>query len=312
METAISSKSKRDIKRKLAVLNYAKETGNVIKACRHFGISKTIFYKWKAKYASEGEKGLINKKPCPENLKLRTPKYIEDLIVHLRATYHFGPARIAMYLSRYHQIKISSSGVRWVLVRLGMNRLPRNAKKRSPGPQIKRYEKQEPGHHIQVDVKFLIFLNPDNMKIKRYQYTAIDDATRIRALKIYDRHNQANAIDFIDYVIEKFPFRIKTVRTDNGHEFQAGFYWHVLDKGINHVYIKPGTPRLNGKVERSHRTDQEEFYQLLEYKDDVDLNVKLDEWEKFYNLHRPHSAHAGFSPYEVLKAKLNSKIECQP
>ena len=90
------------------------------------------------------------------------------------------------------------------------------------------------------------------MKIKRYQYTAIDDATRIRALKIYDRHNQANAIDFIDYVIEKFPFRIKTVRTDNGHEFQAGFHWHVLDKGINHVYIKPGTPRLNGKVERSH------------------------------------------------------------
>jgi transposase-like protein len=59
METTISSKSKRDIKRKLAVLNYAKETGNVIKACRHFGISKTIFYKWKAKYTCEGEKGLI-------------------------------------------------------------------------------------------------------------------------------------------------------------------------------------------------------------------------------------------------------------
>ena len=71
---------------------------------------------------------------------------------------------------------------------------------------------------------------------------------------------------------EKFPFRIHTVRTDRGHEWQAQFHWHVEDKGIRHVYIKPRTPQLNGKVERSHRTDQEEFYQLLTYTDDVDLN----------------------------------------
>ena len=65
----------------------------------------------------------------------------------------------------------------------------------------------------------LIFKDNKGKKIKRYQYTAIDDATRIRALKIYERHNQANAIDFINYVVEKFPFRIKMIRTDNGHEF---------------------------------------------------------------------------------------------
>ncbi len=56
------------------------------------------------------------------------------------------------------------------------------------------------------------------------EYTAIDDATRIRAMKIYLRHNQQNAIKFIDYVIEKFPFRIHTIRTDRGHEFQAQFH----------------------------------------------------------------------------------------
>ncbi len=61
-------------------------------------------------------------------------------------------------------------------------------------------------------------------------------------------------------MVDKFPFRIKVIRTDNGSEFQAKFNWHVQDLGMDHVYIKPGTPRLNGKVERSHRTDKQEFY----------------------------------------------------
>ena len=181
--------------------------------------------------------------------------------------------------------------------------MPRNAKKRTV--LTKRYEKQVPGHHIQVDVKFLIFKEKDGKKLKRYQYTAIDDATRIRALKIYTRHTQANAVRFIDYVIGKFPFRIHTVRTDNGHEFQSRFHWHVEDLGIRHVYIKPRKPNLNGKVERSHLTDEQEFYQLLSYTDDVDLQKKLKVWEDFYNLNRPHSSLKGKTPYEVMRDKLS-------
>ena len=94
------------------------------------------------------------------------------------------------------------------------------------------------------------------------------------------------------------------MRTDNGHEFQAKFHWHVEDQGIRHAYIKPRSPQLNGKVERSHRTDQEEFYQLLTYKDDVDLEEKLAHWERFYNLSRPHGAFNGKAPYEALREKL--------
>jgi transposase InsO family protein len=55
------------------------------------------------------------------------------------------------------------------------------------------------------------------------------------------------------------PFRVELIKTDNGAEFQAAFHWHVTDRGIRHVYIRPATPRLNGKVERSHRIDDEEF-----------------------------------------------------
>jgi len=100
----------------------------------------------------------------------------------------------------------------------------------------KQYSKKVPSYHVQVDVKFLKLKNKDE-KTERYQYTAIDDA---RVLKLY-----------------------KSIQS-------------IIRPGILHVYIKPRTPQLIGKVERSHRTDQTEFYQLLTYIDDVDLNVNVE------------------------------------
>jgi hypothetical protein len=111
-------------------------------------------------------------------------------------------------------MKVSSSGVYNALKRNGINCLPRNAKVRTVQTH-QRYEKQVPGHHIQMDVKFLSFSTKENKAIRRFQYTAIDDATRVRAIRIYHRHTQKNAIDFLDYIIKKFPFRICTIRTDN-------------------------------------------------------------------------------------------------
>ena len=298
-------KANREIKRKLRVFNYAARVKNISKVCRHFGISRQTYYSWKAKFEKDGESGLINNKPCPENPKMRVPREIEEKIVYLRTTYHLGPERIYLFICRYHpEMKVSESSVYRALRRHGLNRLPRNAKRRTV--LTHRYEKQVPGHHIQVDVKFLTFKTLEGKPIKRFQYTAIDDATRIRALQIYERHNQETAIKFIDHVIARFPFRIHTVRTDNGHEFQAQFHWHVEDLGIGHVYIKPRTPRLNGKVERSHRTDDLEFYQLLSYTDDIDLNEKLRVWEDYYNFDRPHGSLNGKAPYEVLKEKLST------
>ena len=296
--------SEREIKRKLRVLNYAKEIGNISKACRFYGLSRQAFYKWKRAYEKFGEPGLAPKKHgvSSENSPLKTPPEIEEKILYIRRHYHLGKLRISWYLKRYHGIQISPGGVHSVLKRHNLSRLPRNQKKKAL--KTTRYEKQVPGHHIQVDVKFLIFPQSDNSKVRRFQYTAIDDATRIRAIKVYLKHTQQNAIDFIDHVIEKFPFRIQTVRTDNGHEFQSKFHWHVEDLGMRHAYIKPRTPRLNGKVERSHRMDQEEFYQLLTYTGDVDLRKKLTIWENFYNFERPHGAFQGKTPYEILKEKL--------
>ena len=292
----------RGIQHKLKILRHAEQTGNVAKTCRYFGIGRASLYRWKAAYEARGEQGLVNAKPIPKNPAKRTPPEIVEKVLYLRSKYHLGPIRIVWYLARYHGIKISSAGVSRILKRNGVSRLPRGTRIRKI--HTKRYSKQVPGHHIQMVAKFLTFAGKRGQKVRRFQYTAIDDATRIRALKIYDKHTQANAIEFANYVIEKFPFRIREIRTDNGHEFQAKFHWHVEDLGIRHAYIKRGTPQLNGKVERSHRSDQEEFYQLLTYKDDVDLGAKLREWESFYNFSRPHGAFNGKTPYEALREKL--------
>ena len=128
-------------------------------------------------------------------------------------------------------------------------------------------------------------------------------------LRIYPRCDQKTAIQFVDYVLERLPFPVQTIQTDNGAEFQSAFHYHVLDKGVSHHYIKPRTPRLNGKVERSHRIDAEEFYALLDglVIDDAKIfNNKLREWEDYYNYHRPHGGLGGQTPYERLRQKTQT------
>jgi transposase InsO family protein len=146
---------------------------------------------------------------------------------------------------------------------------------------------------------------------KHYQFTAIDDCTRLRVLRIYSRLNQRTAIQFADYVLEKLPFQVQEIQTDNGPEFGSSFHYHVLDKGVGHRYIKPRTPRLNGKVERSHRIDAEEFYRLLDGAviDDAKVfNNRLQEWEDYYNFHRPHGGLGGQTPYERLRQKTKTRV----
>src|SRR4029077_5482468 len=94
------------------------------------------------------------------------------------------------------------------------------------------------------------------------------------------------------------------------------FHWHLEARDIRHVYIRPRTPHLNGKVERSHRVDEQEFIQLLDkdgIADDIHLvNDKLREWEDYYNYHRPHGALAGQTPYERLLAKKEPERHRRP
>src|SRR5512134_1624852 len=192
---------------------------NVARTCRYFGISRKTYYKWKRRYDEHREAGLCDRPRIPHRSPRSTPREVVSKILYLRQTYHFGPRRIADYLKRFHDVSLAMSSVHRILRRVGMHRLPASQKHRPHARRWKRYEKPQPGHRLQLDVKFLERIA--GTKKRLYQFTAIDDCTRIRVLKVYDACNQRIAIRFIDDVFRRLPFRVHVVQTDNGAEFQS-------------------------------------------------------------------------------------------
>jgi transposase InsO family protein len=270
-----------------------------------------VFYTWRRRYDELGPDGLRDRSRRPKVSPGATHVDVVGKILYLRQNYHFGPGKISMYLRRYHDVAISQSGVWRILKRLDLNRLPASQRYKRLDKRWKRYEKQLPGHQVQIDVKFIAPLKGVTPRTKYYQFTAIDDCTRLRVLRIYPALNQKTSIQFVDYVLQRLPFPVQVIQTDNGAEFQSAFHYHVLDKGVGHTYIKPRTPRLNGKVERSHRIDAEEFYRMLDgvLIDDANVfNDKLKDWEDYYNYHRPHGGLDGQTPYERLRQKTQAQV----
>jgi transposase InsO family protein len=296
------------------MLQRAAATGNVARTCRHFAISRKTFYKWKGRFDADGLGALGDRARTPHCSPRATPADVVSKILYLRQRYHFGPGKIADYLQRFHAVTVAVATVPRLLQKHGMNRLPANQKYQRHPKRWQRYEKPQPGHRLQLDVKFLERIAGTSKRL--YQFTAIDDCTRIRVLKVYDACNQRTAIRFVDEVLRRLPFRVHVIQTDNGAEFQSQFHWHLEARDIRHAYIRPRTPHLNGKVERSHRVDDQEFYQLLDkdgVSDDIHLfNEKLREWEDYYNYHRPHGALDGQTPYERLLAKTSAGLSPKP
>ena len=186
-----------------------------------------------------------------------------------------------------------------------------------PNPKYKPkpYEQmQYPGQRVQIDVKFVpdSCLVSDSKGEKFYQYTAIDEYSRFRYLEAFDEHSTYSSTVFLEHLIKAFPFPIECVQTDNGQEFtkrlaQTGnstptlFEARLEQCGIKYKLIKPYTPRHNGKVERSHRKDNEYFYASHKFYSFDDLKKQLAVHCRKYNNFpmRPLNWH---SPAEYVKA----------
>ena len=153
-----------------------------------------------------------------------------------------------------------------------------------------RYERPTPGDRVQMDT---CKLAPG-----LYQYTSIDNCTRYRVLRVFKRRTAANTLIFLGAVIEEMPFPIQRIQTDRGREFFAEKVQKKLMRlGIKFRPNKPASPHLNGKVERSQKTDKTEFYATIDIHSDT-LDKQLAEWQHYYNWLRPHSAYKGKSPME--------------
>jgi transposase len=214
----------REVRRRLAIIQHAEEvTGNVAMTCRYYGISRQVYYRWLRRYREQGVDGLRDLSRRPHNSPNATHVDVVGKILYLRQNYHFGPGKIAMYLKRYHDVEVSQSGVWRILKRLDLNRLPASQRYKRLDKRWQRYEKQLPGHQVQIDVKFVEPLKTAarpavGRRTKYYQFTAIDDCTRLRVLRIYPRCDQKTAIQFVDYVLERLPFPVQVIQTD----IQAG------------------------------------------------------------------------------------------
>jgi transposase InsO family protein len=267
-----------------------------------YGISRSTLWRWRKRYKRFGEAGLS---PLPRSTRRRriTPE-TEAEILKIRRERGYGPQRIQLYLKRFHGLVVSSCTVWNVLRRNKMPALYMTRYNKPAKIAWRRYVKSHPGETIQIDVKFI--RNPSAGGRKLYQFTAVDDCTRYRVIRIYSRNTTRSAIDFFETVKQVFPAKIREVQTDNGPEFSTDFGFHLVRQGVRHRLIRPRTPRLNGKVERSHRTDEQEFYSRQKFTDQEDLKAKLADWEKHYNLERGHMALGGQTPAEVLSSKLST------
>jgi transposase InsO family protein len=139
---------------------------------------------------------------------------------------------------------------------------------------VKLFEKAEPGESIQVDVKYVSIAGR-----WAFQYTALDDCTRFRVLRLYRRLHHGSSLAFLAELRRAFPFPIKRLQSDHGQEFFFAFVLGVEAAGNRYRYIRPRRPQQNGKVERSHRIDHEEFWSRHRFQDFEAAAAALRDWE---------------------------------
>jgi transposase InsO family protein len=273
--------------------------------CRKCGISRPTLRKWLQRYKEQGVDGLkeLTRKPLNSHKKVTLEQ--EEVILSLRNNRKLGVRRVQSEIKRLHDISLSLATIHKIFKRNDVSYLQQ---KRHYRKNVKRYSCKLPGERVQMDVCKI----SNNL----YQYTAIDDCTRYKVLALYKRRTAANTLDFLDQVMERMPFPIQRIQTDRGQEF---FAYEVQERlkeyAIKFRPIRPASPHLNGKVERSQRTDLDEFYSSVDLKRS-DLQEELGYWEHYYNWDRPHSSLKGKTPNEkyvelMFKTPLHEEVSAK-
>ncbi|WP_411897490.1 IS481 family transposase [Elizabethkingia occulta] len=295
------NKQQQQIKARKDWLKIYLELGSVTKTALRCGIARSTLHRWIKRYKEEGEHGLSDKSKRPKTLSNTkiTPE-IESLILDLRKKKQWGAARISIHLLR-KRISLSAMTVWRVLSKHKVNPIVKRRRK----SDYKRYSKEVPGDRVQLDVT--------KIRSKAYQFTAIDDCTRMKVIRIYSNKKAESTIHFLSEILNTFYFPIQHIQTDWGTEFfNYSFQYELHEHFIKYRPIKPRSPHLNGKVERTQQTDKSEFWSLLDLSNPkLDLNALAIEWQDFYNKKRPHSSLNGKTPWERLQ-ELEHLIPIQP
>ena len=290
----------------LPIYNKEIKLVDVAKVCSH---SQRSLERWLAEYRKGGEIGLESKSTRPKSNPNETPIRIKERIIEIRKATKLCARKLKWKLEKEH-ICIHENTIHKIVKTEGLTRKYRVRKLKYKYIKVPLAQ----GELVEIDVKYV----PDLIRNKRYyQFTAIDCASRWRYLKIYDNYSNSDSIDFLEELIKVASFRIRAIKTDNGSNFTNRYTGylkssdpfnprlHDLDilcqrYNIIHYLIDPGKPAQNGKVERSHRTDQEMFYERNKFGNLKELKIKIRIWNEEYN-NLEHCALDGKTPNEMLE-----------
>lgn len=276
---------------KQAVVEYSLKHG-VTQAAIHYDTTRQNVYRWRKRYDGTLQ-SLANRSHRPHSHpNQHTPEEIKLINDMRRRNPHDGLVVFWVKL-RQRGYTRSISGLYRFLQKSGQMAKKLPNPKRKPKPYE---EMQYPGQRGQIDVKFVpqACIVGQEKGTQWYQYTFIDEYSRFRYLEAFPEHSTYSSALFIQHVVEKFPYPIECIQTDNGFEFtnrlnpngtqrQTLFEKTLANLGIRHKLIRPFTPWHNGKVERSHRKDNEEFYATHQFYSFEDFRKQLAVRQRQYN-----------------------------
>jgi len=288
------------------ILNKEMRTVDVMKVCPH---SERSIKRWLKAFREKGLKGLEPKTTKPKTQPNETPIRIKERIVEKRIETKLCAKKIHWKLKKEGLI-VPVSTIGKILKEEGLVKKYRIKKIKYKHIKVQRKR----GELVEIDVKHV----PGPIKgMKYYQYTAIDTASRWRHLEIFDQESTNHSVDFLKIIIDRFPEKIQSIKTDN-HSTFTNYYVgtnkrsdmtvkkiHALDvfcgnNNIVHYLIDPGKPTQNGTIERSHGEDQRKFYEQNKFKSVQDLKNKIRIWNNYYN-NLEHCSLNGKTPNEMLE-----------
>lgn len=293
------SKSARN---RLKWMDYYRECENVAKTCRHFGISRKIFYKWHNGFNPENLFSLEDKSKAPINTRKREITQLEeDRVVALRKrNLCYSKFKLEkLYLQEYGQW-ISSWKIQNVIQKHNLypnkTRTQRITRKRLKAKKKERItklqKKKQSGFLLCLDTVQLRKFND-----KRYVFTGIDFHSKIAFARMYKNINSLNAADFLNRLLYLVNGNIQNIQTDNGSEFHKYFETACDKLNLNHYWSRPRTPKDNAVNERFNQTLQHEFVNFGNFTTDIEkFNLNLTEWLMEYNFRRPHETLAYATP----------------
>ena len=291
------------------MLPIANQEVKLVDAAKVCPYGKRSLERWLACYKKGGDRGLELKSTRPRTNPKETPIRIKERIIELRKKKKQCSLKIQWDLKE-EGIAIHYQTIQKIIKAEGLTRQYRTRKIKCDYVRIP----LKKGELVELDVKYV----PERIKGRRYyQFTAIDCATRWRCLKAYDDASTFAAIKFLRKLVRVADFKVQAVKTDNGSCFTNRYTGynkstdplnprlHAFDILCNelkvpHYLIDPGKPQQNAFVERSHRTDQEKFYEENKFRTFEELKYKLRIWNMEYN-NTKHCGLNGKTPNEMLK-----------